>query len=69
MNESAVLAFFLLVYWLFSMFFYMTYREESIENRSSFLSLIGVTILGLIISPIATPIILGIAIGQAIKED
>lgn len=69
MIENAALALFLLVYWLFCMFFYMTYVEESIENCSSFLSLIGMTILGLIISPIATPIILGIAIGQAIKED
>ena len=67
MITEIILVIFAIIYYLFSVFLVATLIQD--VNNHSIWYMIKCLILTIIVSPIATPIILGIEIGQAIRDN
>ena len=67
MITEIILVLFAILYYLFSVFVFGTYVQD--VKDTSFIGNIGRFIDTIIISPIVTPIILGIKLGEWIKNN
>ena len=68
MITEIILAIFAIVYYLFSIFMFATYMIDKEKVHTAF-QILGILVATITISPIAVPIILGIVLGEAIKDN
>ena len=68
MITEIILTVFAIVYYLFSVFLFATVIQDT-NKRCIGLQILGMVLMTLVIAPIATPIILGIEIGECIKNN
>lgn len=65
--EIILIIFAILYYW-FSLFVFGIYVQD-VKKRHAILQILGMLVIIMIISPLATPIILGIKLGYWIKNN
>lgn len=68
MVTEIILIIFAILYYLFSMFLFATIIQDVNKKHTAF-QIFGMLIETMILSPIATPIILGIKLGEWIKNN
>ena len=68
MTTEIILIIFAYVYYVFSVFLFATIIQD-INKKHTILQILGMVVETMILSPIAVPIILGIEIGEYIKEN
>ena len=67
MVTEIILVIFAILYYLFSVFFFATIVQD-VNKKYTILQILGMVVYTMIISPIATPIMLGIKVGEWIKN-
>lgn len=68
MITEIILVTFAILYYLFSMYLFATVIQDTNKRHTGF-QILGVILMTLVIAPIATPIILGIELGEWIKNN
>lgn len=68
MITEIILIVFAIAYYLFSIFMFVTYMIDERKRHTAF-QIFSLLVGAMTISPIAVPIILGIEIGEAIKDN
>ena len=68
MITEIILIVFAIAYYVFSVFLFATLIQD-VKKRHTAFQILGMLVVTMILSPIAVPIILGIEIGEAIKDN
>ena len=68
MITEIILIIFAILYYLFSMFLFATIVQD-VNKKHTALQILGMVVKTVILSPIATPIMLGIELGEWIKNN
>lgn len=68
MITEIILIIFVIIYYVFSIALFATYIQD-VNKTYTITKVIGMLIIIMVISPIAVPIILGITLGEAIKDN
>ena len=68
MITESILIVFAIVYYVFSVFLFATIIQD-VNKKHTIPQILGMVVEIMILSPIAVPIILGIKIGEATKEN
>lgn len=68
MITEIILIIFAITYYVFSIALFATYIQD-VNKTYTITKVIGMSIIIMVISPIAVPIILGITLGEAIKDN
>jgi len=67
MITEIILVLFAIIYYLFSVFSFATIIQDT-NKRHTGLQILGMVLMSMTLAPIAIPIILGIEIGEWIKD-
>lgn len=68
MITEIILMIFAIAYYLFSVFLFATIIQD-VDKTYTIAQVVGMSVITVVVSPIAVPIILGIEIGECIKDN